>query len=262
MNPAITVIIPAYNSSATILRAINSVINQTFRDFELIVIDDGSTDKTLELLGYFEGNEHIRIISFKENRGVSGARNAGMREATGKYIAFLDADDYWLEDKLEKQFDFMERLEVPLSATGYFREDKETGARSLVVPKPSAGVHQMLQRNLIAQSTAMVRRDIVAGVAFENCAHEDYVFWVRVMMVTGMRVLFLQEALAIYTVWRQSRSGKKVMSAYWHWRNLRDDFQLPWGKSISLFFAYAFQSVAIRVAAKVIGGNRGNHRSG
>jgi glycosyltransferase involved in cell wall biosynthesis len=99
--PIISVIIPAYNAERDILETIKSVQQQTFSDFELIVIDDGSTDRTLELLHTLE-DDRIRIFSY-ENGGVCTARNRGISHATGEYIAFLDADDLWTPDKLELQ---------------------------------------------------------------------------------------------------------------------------------------------------------------
>lgn len=96
----VSVIIPTYNRGSLISRAVESVLAQTFTDYELIVVDDGSTDQTQQVLAKFK--KRIRYI-FQENSGVSAARNHGIREATGEYIAFLDSDDYWIPDKLSQQ---------------------------------------------------------------------------------------------------------------------------------------------------------------
>lgn len=103
--PTVSIVIPAYNAAWCIERAVDSVLAQTFRDFELIVVDDGSTDDTAEVLAVYRGA--LRVVT-QPNGGMSSARNAGIRAATGRYIAFLDADDRWLPDKLALQVEVLE----------------------------------------------------------------------------------------------------------------------------------------------------------
>lgn len=107
-HPIVSVIIPTFNRAASVKEAIESVLGQTFQDFEVIVVDDGSTDNTKELLSVEYGDKIVYI--FQSNKGVSAARNTGIRAATGKYIAFLDSDDLWLPDKLAKQIELFEML--------------------------------------------------------------------------------------------------------------------------------------------------------
>jgi glycosyltransferase involved in cell wall biosynthesis len=102
MHPSVSVIIPAYNRAATIARAINSVLVQTSQDFEIIVVDDASTDQTRQVIDSFE-DERIRLICHERNLGAAMARNTGMKAAVGKYVAWLDSDDEWLPDKLHAQ---------------------------------------------------------------------------------------------------------------------------------------------------------------
>lgn len=106
MSPEISVVIPAYNAARYLTDSISSVITQTFSNWELIIIDDGSTDNTPEVVKGFLANKRIRLIR-QENKGVSAARNAGIKTATGKYIAFLDADDFFLPQNLQKKFDVL-----------------------------------------------------------------------------------------------------------------------------------------------------------
>lgn len=102
----VSVIIPVYNRAQTVLDAIRSVLEQTFRDFELLIIDDASTDDIEGSLASV-GDDRVRLVRLKENRGAAGARNAGIRESKGLYVAFLDSDDQWLPEKLERQLQFM-----------------------------------------------------------------------------------------------------------------------------------------------------------
>src|SRR5437868_7134370 len=99
--PKVSVIIPTYNRGKLITRAVNSVLNQTFNDFEIIIVDDGSKDETKNILMPYQNQKKNRIKYFyQENRGISAARNRGIKESTGEYIAFLDSDDEWVSDKL------------------------------------------------------------------------------------------------------------------------------------------------------------------
>lgn len=100
--PTVSIIIPTYNRRQSIGRFIKSVLNQTYRDFELIIVDDGSTDNTRELVAGFN-NERIRYVRHEENKGEAAARNTGIKAARGEYIASHDSDDEWLHEKLAKQ---------------------------------------------------------------------------------------------------------------------------------------------------------------
>src|SRR3954452_7696310 len=102
MQPLVTVIIPAYNAAATVARAVDSVLAQTYRPIEVIVVDDCSKDATSEIVAAYR-DERIRLLHLPHNQGVSGALNEGLSIARGEYIAFLDADDEWLPTKLAKQ---------------------------------------------------------------------------------------------------------------------------------------------------------------
>lgn len=126
-NLQVSVIIPTYNRAHLVGRAIESVLNQTYQNFEIIVVDDGSTDNTEEVVKNFN-NKVIRYIRHKENRGGGAARNTGIKEAEGNYIAFLDDDDEWLPEKLEKQISFFDdkSSELGVVYTGLIRVD-ETG---------------------------------------------------------------------------------------------------------------------------------------
>ena len=104
--PEVSVIIPTFNYGRFLEQAIQSVLGQTFQDFELIVVDDGSTDDTREVLARFESDRRVRCL-FQANRGDAAARNTGILNAGGRYVAFLDSDDYWMPEKLERQLGIM-----------------------------------------------------------------------------------------------------------------------------------------------------------
>jgi len=133
--PKISVIIPFYNSGKTLKNSIQSVINQTFIDFELLLVNDASSDNVLDEIKLLLDDPRIKIITHSENQGAAASRNTGIKHATGKYVAFLDADDIWYKDKLTKQYAFMENApdNIKASCTSFdmVRYSGNTGKRFL-----------------------------------------------------------------------------------------------------------------------------------
>lgn len=182
--PVISVIIPAYNAEKTIAQTIESVLNQSFVDFEAIVINDGSTDLTLDILGQIE-DPRIQVFSYG-NAGVSAARNRGISQAAGEFIAFLDADDLWTPDKLEKQLQALQ--DHPQAAVAYSWTDYIDESGNFLRPGDRITVsgnvyEQLLLRNFIANgSNPLIRRDalqVVGGFNPELTHGEDWDLWLR-----------------------------------------------------------------------------------
>jgi glycosyltransferase involved in cell wall biosynthesis len=194
--PPVSVVIPAYNRAATIGAAIESVLRQTWADFELVVVDDGSTDGTLEAARAVS-DPRLRVIAAPHNLGAAGARNLGVAEARGTWIAFQDSDDEWLPEKLAKQ---MARLAAPapggdwggcycglLTVGGLdARPGERTRLRYLPDPavKPAEGdiIEPLLMRNMISTQTLVVRRDLFLALGcFDEAVTpiEDWDFALR-----------------------------------------------------------------------------------
>jgi glycosyltransferase involved in cell wall biosynthesis len=182
----ISVITPTYNRAHLLGRAVQSVLGQTFRDFELIVVDDGSTDNTQEVVANM-GDERLRYIRHERNRGASAARNTGIRAARGAYIAFQDSDDEWMPDKLEKQIRAFENASSALGVvyTGFWRieGDKRTYIPSSQIEPKDGNVHSvLLKTNFIAPPEVLIKRECFekAGM-FDEELHmlEDWELWIR-----------------------------------------------------------------------------------
>ncbi len=182
-NPLVSVIIPTYNRGWIVKEAIESVLVQDFADFELIVVDDGSTDNTSEILGEFESD--IRVIR-QSNSGVSAARNRGIQASVGRWIAFLDSDDLWLPKKLSRQVDFFNSHE-----DAKICQTEEQWIRNGMRVNPKVRHHKFsglifersLELCLVSPSAVMIRKDLFneVGLFDESLpACEDYDLWLRV----------------------------------------------------------------------------------
>jgi len=210
--PEISVVIPTYNESRYLKEAISSILNQTYKKIEVIVVDDGSTDDTREIVKSFDDPRIIYI--FQKNRGPSNARNVGIKRVNRKYIAFLDSDDLWLKEKLEKQVDFMEKnSEIGLLGTGCYEvNDKVKILGKKIFPVKN----KILQKDLIKynpfiQSSIMIKREVFDKISLwydeRFRESEDYELWLRV--ADNYKIANLREALTIKRYRKEELSPAK-----------------------------------------------------
>jgi glycosyltransferase involved in cell wall biosynthesis len=180
-----SVIIPTFNRAELCREAIESVLQQTFTSYELIIVDDGSTDHTSDMVGSFAGTglQYIR----QENRGVSSARNLGAKTAVGKYLSFLDSDDLWLPEKLEKQADFFhEHPDVLICQTGeiWIQNGKRIYPKDKHKKEAGDIFHRAVELCLVSPSAVSISRDLFLSVnGFDETlpAAEDYDLWLRLL---------------------------------------------------------------------------------
>jgi glycosyltransferase involved in cell wall biosynthesis len=220
MNPLVSIVIPSYNYGQFVSEAVESVLAQTYSPIEVIVVDDGSTDNTREVLIERFG-DRIRYI-YQENKGLPGARNTGIRNATGSFLAFLDADDLWLPTKLEKQMAVMsEKPEVGLVYCSSLRVNTQTGASYTEHCRPDVRGdvrRKVLHRNCIAgsASAALIRRECFDTVGlFDETLRsaEDWDMWIR--LSRHYQFDFVPEALIQYRMHGSQMSSKlATMSRY------------------------------------------------
>lgn len=204
---SITVIIPYYNSAKTIDRAIKSVLNQTFTDFEIIIINDKSTDEETQFLERYNSYDNIRLIHLDVNGGPAKARNIGMQYATGLYLAFLDSDDSWNEDKLSKQYEMMHEKNIYFSCHDSKKYNSKSTNKDLYLKKISP--LSMLFKNYVKTRTVMIDRKVIdkEGCFFpEDMRYsEDYNFWLK-LISTGYD-LFHINGVYSYTYEDELMSG-------------------------------------------------------
>lgn len=183
--PLVSVIMPAYNSSETLAYSIQSVLDQTFPDWELLVIDDCSPEPLKPIVDHFQ-DARIRYIRLEKNGGVAQARNCGIQAARGRYIAFLDSDDLWLPEKLEKQLQFMQKNGYAFTYTWYRQfEDDPAHLIRLVKTKSFVDYRKLLRGNDIGCLTVMIDRKQIPEIHMPSEKHEDYITWLNLLKRGG-----------------------------------------------------------------------------
>jgi teichuronic acid biosynthesis glycosyltransferase TuaG len=244
MAPVVSIVTPAYNAAAHIAETISSVIAQTFPDWEMLIVDDCSRDKTVEVIDRFASlDSRVRLIKQRENGGPAAARQRGLDAAQGRYIAFLDSDDVWLPSKLERQLEFMRRHDAALSYTAYRRvsQDGSVVGRLIDVPE-SLGYSDLLKNTAIATSTAMVDKEKTGPFSMTRTYYDDFALWLQLLR-RGHVAFGLREDLMRYRVMARSVSRNKGRSAYWVWRTYRDIEKLNPIRAAWCFGHYAWHAL-------------------
>lgn len=219
----ISIIMAAYNTEKTIEQAINSVLSQTYTNFELLVVNDCSTDRTAELVKSIAAKDsRVRLISNVKNSGVSYTRKHGLEEAKGSWIAILDSDDAWAPKKLEKQIDLQRRTNADLLFTGSAFMDSDGQPIDWYLHAPAEVTYrQLLKQNVLSNSSALVRKELYAKhYAIGDGMHEDFAIWLSILK-EGKKAYGVDERLLIYRIAKSSKSGNKFKAAKMNWNTYR-----------------------------------------
>lgn len=200
----VTIITPMHNDGRFVRQAIESVLAQTYQDWEMIIVDDCSTDDSLSIANSY-ASERIRVIRNAENKGAAYSRNVALREAKGDYIAFLDADDWWAPNKLERQLKFMQDLGIQFSCTAYFRV-QETGEKTLASAPYVISKKRMRRCSYVGCLTAMYDRRAIGLIQVKESItkRNDYAMWLQIS--ERFPCYFLAEPLAYYRIRANSLS--------------------------------------------------------
>ncbi|BCL34078.1 glycosyltransferase family 2 protein [Nostoc sp. MS1] len=237
----LSVIIPVYNSENYIAQTLKSVLSQTYHDFEIIIVDDGSTDKSIDICQQFH-DARIKIIH-QQNRGLAGARNTGIRHAQGEYLAFIDSDDLWLPEKLAKHMQHFERSpEVGVSfSRSSFIDDQGKPLGIYQMPKLTEITPEYLFcRNPISNgSSVVIRRAVLEDIKFSVNLYgevEDFYFddsfrqsediecWLRIALQTSWKIAGIPEALTLYRV-NMGGLSANTLKQYESWERILEKTQ-------------------------------------
>lgn len=238
--PLVSVVMPSYNAAAFLDAAIASVAGQTMENWELIIIDDCSRDGSFEIARRWQDRDsRITAVRNEVNSGVAKTRNRGIEMARGQYIAFLDSDDIWLPEKLERQLEKMKEADAQIGYCSYaiIGTDGQPVRGDYLVPE-QARFEDILKENYIQCSAMLIRADIVKAIRFNpDYYHEDYVLGLD-MLRAGYRAAGCREVLLQWRYLANSRSFDKRKGAANRWRIYRSYLKLPVWRAAYLFVCY------------------------
>lgn len=253
----VSIIIPVYNAEKTVRDTLDSVLMQTFTDYEVIMTDDCSTDCSYEILcEYAEMDTRFRVIKNEKNSGTSFSRNEAVKHANGEYVAFLDADDLWLPDKLQKQLVTVKSHQDALiwyTGSGFISADGKRKASILHVPE-RVDWKELLKQNNISCSSVVLRRETALDYPFPSDirCHEDYAVWLSILSEGGY-AYGLDEPLLTYRL-GVGKSANKIRAALMNWRTY-DAVGLGFFAKVRYMASYSFRSIA-KYAKILLSGNK------
>lgn len=232
-NNLVSIVMPTYNAAKYIKETIDSIIAQTYEKWELIVVDDCSTDNTVDMIHAYN-DDRINLVKLSRNQGAAVARNTALENVTGEYIAFLDSDDLWDKDKLTKQLTFMKENDYVFTSTDY-AEINESGEKTGTVIKSHPKLdYEGVLKYCPGNSTVMYNAKEL-GIFFipDIKRRNDFVMWLQVIKKANY-VYGLPEALTYYRVREGSLSKDKKKLIKYQWKVYRDIEKLPLLKSVFL----------------------------
>lgn len=240
-NYLVSVVMPVYNSSCYLHSAISSVLSQSYSNLELIVINDCSADDSLYLIKKYESRDkRIIVIENSTNRGAAFSRNLGVRKARGKFLFFLDSDDFMSPNFIESNVDFICRNNCEMVFSNYYRFSDEEGTIQLIKGPKTITYKGLLKSCVINTNTVALDLRKVKNVSFpEEYKREDYALWLD-LLKNGRVAYNSHVQMSFYRIHKFQGSGKKMNMARENWKILREKEQIPYLKSIFYFFCYSF----------------------
>ncbi len=243
MSKLVSIITPLYNSHDFAANTIKSVLAQTYQNWELIIIDDASTDGSAKIAESFAiKDERIKLIKLDANKGPAAARNRGIKEASGRYIAFLDSDDLWHEEKLNKQLNFMEKNHYAFTYTRFEKINEAGKVISTISPyKKEVSYYDLLKSNHIGCLTAMIDLKILGHkIYMPNLRkRQDQGLWLDVLKIID-NAYCLHEILGQYRIRKGSISINKIDNIKYQWKLYWEVEQLGFIRSMYYMFSYAW----------------------
>lgn len=244
----VSIITPLYNAEDFIAKTIESVRNQTYTNWEMLIVDDCSTDQSAQIVKqYVERDERIHYIRLDQNVGVAQARNEAIECANGRYLAFLDSDDLWKQDKLYCQIAFMKKNSIAFSYTACSVIDENGKNAGKVRNVPAEVTYQeLLKGNVIPCLTVVLDKEQMMDVRMPRIHHEDYATWLNILKA-GVTAYGIKDVLAEYRVRGKSVSANKLQSVGWTFDIYRKYLGFSFGKSCWLLLNYLLAAVRKRV---------------
>ena len=215
----VDIILPNYNSAEYLEETINSIINQTFKDWSLTIVDANSNEETKQILKKYTDHKKIKIIFLKKNKNAGFCRNFAIRNSKSDYIAFIDSDDIWEKEKLSEQLDFMIKNKYHFTYTNYlpFKSDIKKENLKEIKPKKIFNFEMFTKNTSIATSSMVIKRSLIGNTKFTNTKIcEDYFFKCEILKKTRYAYC-LADNLMSYRIRKNSLQSLKMRNIYWIW---------------------------------------------
>lgn len=216
--PTIDIIIPNYNKGKYLEECLNSVISQTYKKWKIYLIDDNSTDDSKQIINRYQDHKNINIFLLKNNKGPSFCRNLGIKNANSEYIAFLDSDDFWPENKLEIQIISMIKNSYNFTYTDlkYFINNDKNQIGSTNLPE-NYDFNKFIFNSTMSTSSIIVKKNYLANITFKDVKHEDYLFKCEILK-KGIIAYKINETFVYYRINRNNRSSNKISNLLNLWK--------------------------------------------
>ncbi len=244
MKNLVSIITPSYNSAKFIGKTIESVLDQIYQNWEMIIVDDVSPDNSNKIIEeYSKKDTRIKLIKLEQNSGAAVARNRAIKESKGRYIAFLDADDMWKPEKLEKQIEFMRKNNYAFTYTAYEKIDENGLVFGEIGVPLKVSYNQLLKTCVIGCLTAIYDVEKLGKVYMPtNTKREDFATWLNILKKVDF-AYGIKQNLSQYRVYKSQSSNKKVKMAKENWKLYREIEKLNIFKAIYYFSHYAIRGI-------------------
>lgn len=248
--PLISIITPVYNAERFLTQTIDSVLNQTFDNFEYLLINDCSTDRSVVILEQYQNQDkRIKVINNVENSGAAVSRNAGLAQARGRYIAFIDSDDYWMPEKLVTQLTFMQKFNHAFTYTDFSLISEEGAILKEQVHVPEVLDYEGLLKNTaIACSTVMIDTQVTGAFQMPLVRKgQDTATWLMLMRQHQLKAYAVQEVLSNYRQVKGSISSNRLGALKRTWHTYYHLEKLPFYKALYYFSHYVVNAIKRRL---------------
>ena len=248
LSPMVSIITPSYNSKEFFEETFKSVINQTFENWEWIIIDDSSTDGSYDFIKKtIKKNPKIKLYKTSKNVGAARARNLGIEKATGRYISFLDSDDLWKSNKLKLQVDFVLKNNVPFCYCDYDVLLANEKVKKFKIKKSNITYKVLLKKCDIGCLTVMYDSLILGKIYMSENApkREDYATWLK-LAKEGVRMVHLSENVAVYRIHNSGISFNKFKLIKYHWNVYRKCEKLSALKSLFYLICFSLHKMFLK----------------
>lgn len=250
MNNLVSIIMPNYNGAQFVSQAIQSVVNQSFVNWELLIVDDKSKDNSIDIINVLlKSDLRIKLFILDENKGASYARNFAISKSKGRYIAFLDSDDVWKPLKLEKQLEILKKMDCALTYSSYELINENNTKMGIVnIKYTSLSYNKMLRSNYIGCLTAIYDTAKVGKMYMNEKlkSHEDYLLWLNILGENNMAYGSTSK-LASYRIVNYSLSSSKIKQGKNHWFFLRKILKILYIPSLYFFLTYSLSGLRKKI---------------